>query len=101
MGVRHTIKLFEIDAKQFDLVSGEDEYYIDMELNSIVDRDVAESYINNAILESDLPMSFEEMANELGLVSSYHLDDWYYGIDSIIAYKTSSGDYVCAISYAY
>ena len=101
MGVCHAIKLFEIDAKQVDLISGEDEYYIDMELNSIVDRDVAESYINNAILESGLPISFDDMAAELGLVSSYRLSDWCYSIDNIIAYKTSSGDYVCAISYSY
>lgn len=101
MEMFHDIKLFEIDKKQYDLISGEDEFYIDMELDAIVSREAAESYINNAILESDLPMSFEDMAEQLGLVSSYHLNDWCYGIDNIITYKTSSGDYVCAISYAY
>ena len=99
MGVYHTTKLFEIDKKQYDLILGEEEYFINMELNAIMSKEEAESYVNNAMLEEDL--SFEEMLDELGFVSSYHLRDEYCGVLDVVAYQTSHGDYVCAISYAY
>lgn len=99
MVVYHTTKLFEINKKQYDLIVGEEEYFINMELSAIMSKEEAESYVNDAMLESNL--SFEEMIDELGFVSSYHLRDGYCGIFNVVAYQTSHGDYVCAISYAY
>lgn len=101
MGVYHTTRVFEIDKKQYDLILGEEEYFIDMEFDIIMSKEEAEDYVNDAVLENSSLSSFEEMVDELGLVSSYHLRDGYCGIFNVVAYRTTHGDYVCAISYAY
>lgn len=101
MGVYHTTKLFEIDKKQYDLILGEEEYFINMKLNAIMSKEEAESYAISTFIEKGLPTLFEEMLDELGFVSSYHLRDEYCGVLDVVAYQTSHGDYVCAISYAY